>query len=224
LSRGDIKEQQPASLLLLRAKATTYALLIFDPRQGARGVIVVQPTTKTRADDQTLGDVMIRTRTIWAYSLSAALLLSTSGIANALCASDNPAGTWHIFLTQGRTPDIKSTAVTVRNSSNSGPVTIYTFPSVNAFNNNTSRVIKCVLTVNAAGTIAGSSPCSSYGVTGGGAHNTTVGGILALSSCNLTGTINVAGDPTPVSIVGGHSCTFVAKLQAYGITPTGRGC
>jgi hypothetical protein len=59
---------------------------------------------------------MIRTRTILACSLSTTLLLSTSGIANALnCgASAGPAGIWHIFLMQGKTPDIKSTPATVR--------------------------------------------------------------------------------------------------------------
>jgi hypothetical protein len=83
-------------------------------------------------------------------------------------------------------------------------VTINVFQGPNSFNNSTSRVIKCVLTVNAAGTIANTSPCSSFGVTGGGAQNTTVSGNLTLSSCNLSGTINVAGDATPVTIVGGH--------------------
>jgi hypothetical protein len=145
---------------------------------------------------------MIRTRTILAYSLSAALLLSTSGIANALCASNNPQGIWHFFDMQGTTPDIKSTSVTVKNGSNANQL-IQVFQNVSPYKNNTSHAIKCVLTVNAAGTIASTSPCDSYGVSGPAQH-TTVSGNLTLSSCNLTGTINVAGDPIPVSIVGGH--------------------
>jgi hypothetical protein len=146
---------------------------------------------------------MIRARTILAYSLSATLLLSTSGIANATCAIG---GTWHFFSMQGATPDIKSVTTVVGNTTNNGPVSVKGFPLAGqAFQNNTANVIKCRLTVSAGGVITNTSPCSSYGVTGGGPHTTTVGGTLTLSpTCDLTGTINVAADPTPVIIQGGH--------------------
>ena len=150
-----------------------------------------------------MGDVMIRTRTILAYSLSATLLLSTSGIANALNCGANagPAGTWHLFVMQGATPDIKSTTVTVKNASNANQ-TIKVFQNIAApFKNTTARVIKCVLTVQATGNIL-SSPCTSYGVNGA-VDSTNVTGNLTLSSCNLSGTINIPGD-TAVTIVGGH--------------------
>jgi hypothetical protein len=150
-----------------------------------------------------MGDVMIRSRIILAYSLSATLLLSTSGIANATCALG---GTWHFFSMQGSTPDIKTATTGVRNSADTGTVNVKGFPLAGqAFQNNTANIIKCRLAVSAGGVITNTSPCSSYGVTGGGVHTTTVGGTLTLSpTCDLTGTINVAGDPTPVSIVGGH--------------------
>jgi len=146
---------------------------------------------------------MIRSRTILAYSLSATFLLSTSGIANALCASNNPAGIWHFFSMQGSTPDIKSTTVTVKNASNVNQQ-IKVFQNIaQPYSNSTAIVIKCVLTVSAGGAIASTSPCTSYGVSGN-TQSTTVGGTLTLTSCNLSGTINVVGDPTPVTIVGGH--------------------
>jgi len=142
---------------------------------------------------------MIRKRKIFAYSLSATLLLSSSGIANAACTL---AGTWHFFALQGSTPDIKSFTTTVRNSTNTGTVNVKAFPLAgSAFKNDTSRVIKCVLTVAVDGSFTG--PCSSFGVAGA-SNNPTVSGNLAQSSCNLTGTINVQGDPTPVTIRGGH--------------------
>jgi len=148
-----------------------------------------------------MGDVMIRSRTILAYSLSATLLLSTSGIASALCASDNPAGTWHFFAMQGATPDIKATTVTVKNSTNANQQ-IKVFQNIAApFTNTTARAIKCVLTIQASGNIL-SSPCTSYGVNGG-VDSVNVTGNLTLSSCNLSGTINIPSD-TAVTIQGGH--------------------
>jgi hypothetical protein len=142
---------------------------------------------------------MIRKRKILAYSLSGTLLLSTSGIANAACALS---GTWHFFAMMGSTPDIQSFTTTVRNSTNTGTVNVKGFPLAGAaFKNDTSRVIKCVLTVAANGSFTG--PCDSYGAAGA-FTNPPVSGNLALSSCDLTGTINVQGDPTPVKIRGGH--------------------
>jgi|tagenome__1003787_1003787.scaffolds.fasta_scaffold20931437_3 hypothetical protein len=145
---------------------------------------------------------MIRARTILAYSLSATLLLSTSGIANAACgASAGPVGTWHFFAMQGATPDIKSITATVKNGSNANQQ-IKVFQNIaTPYTNTTARAIKCVLNIQASGNIL-SSPCTSYGVNGG-VDSTNVTGSLTLSSCNLSGTINIPGD-TSVTIQGGH--------------------
>jgi hypothetical protein len=146
---------------------------------------------------------MIRSRTILAYSLNATLLLSTSGIANAACgASVGPAGTWYFFAMQGATPDIKSTTATVRNSAGTGQTQLKVFQNIaTPYTNTTARAIKCVLNIQASGNIL-SSPCTSYGVNGG-VDSTNVTGSLTLSSCNLSGTINIPGD-TAVTIQGGH--------------------
>ncbi|HET7679190.1 MAG TPA: hypothetical protein VFK79_03535 [Xanthobacteraceae bacterium] len=138
-------------------------------------------------------------RKILTCSLSATLaLLATSGGANAACAL---AGTWHFYAMLGTTPDIKSTLVNVGNSTNNGATTIRVFPSAGVpYKNDTSRALKCVLTVQANGNFAG--PCTSYGVAGS-PQNVNVSGNLALSACNLTGTVNVPGNP-PVTIQGGH--------------------
>lgn len=153
---------------------------------------------------------MIRKRKILAYSLCAILgLLSTSIAANATCAA-SPAGKWHFFAMQGQTPDIHSVNAIVKNGSNQN-TTIKVFPNTGeAFQNNTSNVIKCTLTVNGSGNFT-NSPCSYFAVTQEKSGTAVVSGNIALSpqstdfsSCNLTGTINVADELTPVTIQGGH--------------------
>jgi hypothetical protein len=61
-------------------------------------------------------------------------------------------------------------------------------------------VNKCVLTMAADGNFTGN--CNSFGVVGA-PEGGSVTGQLVLSGCNFTGTINV-GDPTPITIQGGH--------------------
>jgi hypothetical protein len=136
-----------------------------------------------------------------AYSIFASLgLLSTLGGADAACAV---VGTWQFFGIEGSSPGIKQVGTSVRNSANTGSVQINSFPTTGtAFRNNTSNVIQCTLTVAAGGSFTGS--CSSFGVTPNSNGPATVSGNLALNACNLTGTINVAGEPPATTIQGGR--------------------
>ena len=103
---------------------------------------------------------------------------------------------------QGATPDIKATTATVRNSADTGSTQLKVFQNIaTPFTNTTARAIKCVLSIQASGNIL-SSPCTSYGVNGG-VDSVNVTGNLTLSSCNLSGTINIPSD-TAVTIQGGH--------------------
>lgn len=132
--------------------------------------------------------------------LAGVAMLAMLGAANAACPL---AGTWHFMAFQGSTPDIRSTTATVRNSAGNGPVNIKVFPNTGAaFKNDTSRIIKCTVTLAANGTFT-KDPCSSFGVAGS-PNNPTVSGQITATGCNLGGTVNVQGDPTPVTIQGGH--------------------
>lgn len=146
--------------------------------------------------------------------LAGVAMLAMAQSAQAACAL---AGTWHLMAIQGTSPDIKSTTATVRNSADNGSVSVKVFPNAGAaFKNDTARILKCKLVIAANGSFS-NDPCSSFGV-GGSPNNTTVSGNLTLSSCDLGGTINVQGDPTPVTIKGGHingvSGAFVATQGA----------
>jgi hypothetical protein len=143
---------------------------------------------------------MIRKRKFLAYSLCATLgLVSASQDANATCA--NLAGKWHFFGSQGTTPNIQSVPTTV-DIGNNVTDSIIVFPkNVTPYENNTSNVIECTLTVLANGSFTGS--CSNFGVSSGSGGSGPVSGSLTLASCNLSGTINT-GDPNLVTIRASH--------------------
>lgn len=129
-------------------------------------------------------------------------LVAATGGANAACAL---AGTWYFYDMQAQSPNIQTnmTSVVVGPSiTNKKNLETFTFTkSSTGYQNGTARVIQCTLKVQSNGKF--SAPCTSYGDTGQ-IDSTTVSGTLSLSACNLSGTINVAGDPTPVTIKGGH--------------------
>ena len=127
--------------------------------------------------------------------------LAATGGANAACAA--LAGTWYFYDMQGKSPNIRTefTSVVVGPQlSNKQTVEGFTFTkSDEGFNNNTTGVIKCTMSVKANGTFT--APCTSYNV--GGTFSGTVSGTLTLSACDFSGTINIPGD-TSVTIQGGH--------------------
>lgn len=148
---------------------------------------------------------MIRKRNFLACSLCATLgLVSTSIGANAACAT--LAGKWSFFAMDERSPSI----VTMHQNVVVGPTInntkdILVFKnSGEAFNNQTTYVTKCTLTVAANGRFTGL--CTSYGTSPPGGSNGTIRGTLALSAaCDLSGSIRT-DDPGEGLIViqGGH--------------------
>jgi hypothetical protein len=147
-------------------------------------------------------------------SVCAVVLCSAVSGANATCNYGGAASNkWIFHAIQASTPAIKSQTVTVRNSTGMGQVNIKVFPSTGSpFDNETATAIKCVLTISSTGAVS-ASPCTAWTVnTGGASVNVTLTGQLTSSgagtasanACDFTGALNVAGDPTPVSIRNGH--------------------
>lgn len=129
-----------------------------------------------------------------------ALLAAPAG-ANATCTT--LPGTWYFYDMQGQSPNIqtKFTSVVVGPQlSNKQTVESFSFTTKSqGYNNDTTAVIKCLMTVKANGSFT--APCTAY--MPGKSHSGNVSGTLTLSACNFGGTINVPGDP-PVVIQGGH--------------------
>lgn len=128
-------------------------------------------------------------------------MTAASGGAHAACTL---AGTWYFYDMQASSPAISTvnTSVVV----NTNPLTkknleSFKFTNTNkGYDNYTTSVIKCTMTVKASG--AFTAPCVGYAPDG--TNNANISGTLSLSACDLSGTINVAGDPVPVIIQGGH--------------------
>jgi hypothetical protein len=110
---------------------------------------------------------------------------------------------WHFFAIADREPAINTVIAHVKSSNAAGtPLDIRVFPPAGVtFANDSAKVIKCVLTIAANGNFS-NAPCTSVGVKGG-THTVNVSGHVALSACNLSGTITIPGD-TLVTIQGGH--------------------
>ncbi len=129
-------------------------------------------------------------------------VLGVSASANAACAT--LPGTWYFYDMEGQSPNIQtkySNVVVGPALNNKQQIESFSFTKTNkGYDNNTSTVIKCVLTVKAGGNMT--APCTAY--MPDKTQNTTISGKLTLSACNLAGTINVNGDPTPVVIQGAH--------------------
>ena len=144
---------------------------------------------------------MTRNRKFFAYPLYVTLgLLPALASANAACAL---AGTWQFFGMEGSSPSIRDVATQVGSSNNKASVQINSFPLTGKpYRNNTSNVIECTLTVASNGNFTG--PCTSFGVVANSNGPGTVSGKFTLSSCNLTGTINVAGEPPAIAIQRGR--------------------
>lgn len=146
---------------------------------------------------------MRRCRKVLAATLCAGLSLAlANNSANAACAT--LAGTWYFYDMQGSSPNIRTnvTSVVVGPTMNTHKnLESFTFTNTDkGYDNNTSSIIKCTMTVKANGSF--SAPCVSYAPDG--THNTNVTGQLTLTAaCDLSGTIN-AGDPTLVTIQGAH--------------------
>jgi hypothetical protein len=171
------------------------------------------------------GACMRRIRSIGFYVLTTAVALVAANATAlaAACPGSAIAGKWHFFAIEGQTPNIKSAPVTVRNSANNGPTTIKVFPSTGTpFENSTSTAIKCDLTLSTNGTLT-SAPCTAYGVQPGDGGAVSVTGKITFGTgtttvCAITGgTLNVPGDSTPVTILGG----YVNNKQGAGIARQG---
>jgi hypothetical protein len=148
---------------------------------------------------------MLGNRKYLAYAFFTALGLAPAlNGAQAACGT-SLAGVWYFFDMQGSSPGITTNVKSVvKGPALSNTVNIETFTFSNhstGYSNVTARVIKCTLTVAANGGFT--APCISYGVDGG-VDSTTASGTLTVATCDLSGAINVAGDPTAVTIVGGH--------------------
>jgi hypothetical protein len=145
------------------------------------------------------------------YSVCAAVLCSAASGANAACTWGGAASNkWYLYLMQGATPAIKSTTVTVKNGSNVNQQ-IKVFQNIaTPFENETTTVIKCLLTVSSTGVVS-ASPCNAW-IVGGATHGASISGKLnstgattaSATACDFTGTLNVVGDPTAVTIRAGH--------------------
>jgi len=131
-----------------------------------------------------------------------AVLAASATSANAACAA--LAGSWYFYDMQGQSPGIQSkfTSVVVGpNLNNKQTLETFSFTNTNnGYDNMTTTVIKCLMTVKATGSFT--APCTAY--MPGKTQNVNISGKLTLSACDFGGTINVQGDPTPVTIQGGH--------------------
>jgi hypothetical protein len=136
--------------------------------------------------------------------------------AQAACAL---AGTWHFSAMQSNTPAIRSVAAQVRNATGTSSMTIKVFPDTGSpFNNETATAIQCKLTVAANGDFDGA--CTGYTANVTNPESPTVSGkFTKTAACNITGTVNVQGDPTPVTIRGGH----INGVFGAGIATQGKG-
>jgi len=126
-----------------------------------------------------------------------------AGATDALAACANLAGVWHVFLMQGAAPATVTTSV--RKGDDSGPMNIRVFQN-NAHSSAVALAIKCRLVIAADGTFGGDQ-CTSYGVVAGDGGVVTVDGQINFpaNGCQITGgIINVSGDPTPVTFLGGY--------------------
>lgn len=129
----------------------------------------------------------------------------------AASAACNFEGTWHVFLMQSQTPNIKSVLVGVRNQADTGTTFIKGFPPNDKFpyDNHTALAIQCKLVLDGAGRFS-DNKCSVRGVAPGDNGQATVGGRVIFGTaddapCMITGgTLTVSGDPTNVVFIGGY--------------------
>lgn len=139
-----------------------------------------------------------------ALAAALAALSGLSTVQNASAACSAVAGTWFIYGFQGSSPAIETAAVpVVIGPTISDAITIPVFVQNHPYNNNTASALACTLAIQASGRTTTS--CAMYtsgltlvGKSGGASAN------LRLNVCNLSGTISLPGDPTPVVIRAAH--------------------
>ncbi len=150
---------------------------------------------------------MRKFRRAFAYALIATAVSAASiTSASAACAI---AGTWHVFLLQSQTPDIRTEQKTVK-AHPTGTTSITVFASTgDQFDNHTAVAMQCKLVLTSTGRFT-ADKCDTHGIVPGDGGQATVSGRLifgasSTSACPITGgTINVVEDPTPVDILGGY--------------------
>lgn len=147
-------------------------------------------------------------KTTFLVIIGAGLAAATSDAFGA-CTTTQMNGSWHFFAMQSATPAIKNPVNQVVKDGTGANKTIRVFASSGTlFANSTATAIGCQVTVTGASASAANftGTCRSDGVVAGdGDTGVGITGNVALSTCTVTGgTINVSGDPTPVTFLGGH--------------------
>lgn len=138
--------------------------------------------------------------------LLSAALATVSGVcaldkAGAACAA--LAGTWYIYDSEGTSPAISTVNQQVVIDSSNDVKNIPIFAPTSPFNNNTAAALACTLKVQSNGATTAS--CLMYTSGKNLTGKTSTGtGTLALSACNLSGSITMKNDPTPITIHAGH--------------------
>lgn len=139
------------------------------------------------------------------FMLSAGLaaLIGACALDGADAACSTLSGTWYIYDTEGTSPAISTVNQQVVINSNNNVKNIPIFAPSSPFNNNTAGALGCTLTVKSNGATTAS--CLMYTSGKNLTGKTTTGtGTLSLSACNLSGSITMKNDPTPITIHGGH--------------------
>lgn len=121
--------------------------------------------------------------------------------ANASCST--LAGTWYIYDSEGTSPAISTVNQQVVIDSSNDVKNIPIFAPTSPFNNNTAAALACTLKVQSNGATTAS--CLMYTSGKNLTGKTSTGtGTLALSACNLSGSITMKNDPTAIVIHSGH--------------------
>jgi hypothetical protein len=139
-----------------------------------QGVYFVDSSQKDPRPISHEDSAMTGNRKFLAYALSTAFGL-VAAVSSANAACV-PTGNWSL------------TGITVSSPTNT---------------NTKSNSISCTVIMNASGVFSNAA-CKSYHSQGGAPSTTTASGHLTISACNITGTITVAGDPTPITIQAGR--------------------
>lgn len=138
--------------------------------------------------------------------LSAALaaLGAACALDGAYAACSTLAGTWYIYDSQGTSPAISTVNQQVVIGPTVGDVkNIPIFDPNHPFNNNTAGALGCTLKVQSNGATTAS--CLMYTSGKNLIGKTSTGtGTLSVKACNLTGSISMKNDPTPIVIRAGH--------------------
>jgi len=155
------------------------------------------------ANESHRGGYMLSTSKI-ALAAALAALSGLYAVQNADAACSAIAGTWFIYGFQGSSPAITTvTLPVVTGPTISDGINIPVFVPNHPYNNNTASALACTMAIQASGRTTTSCAMYTSGLTLVGKSGAASAN-LRLNACNLSGTISLPGDPTPVVIRAGH--------------------